>query len=154
MKHSINSCIAVAFLIFFSLLTEPLKGQSQTLLLGNAIPTVSPSSPIPSPLPPKQKPLLTPPPAVRQTPKIQTENQNTIRVQRFVFKGNTVFSTEQLEAVVAPFKGREITFTELLQARAVVTNLYIKAGYITSGAFISIKENQEIQSNGEALLSK
>lgn len=148
MKLSINSWIAVAFLISFSLLAEPLKGQSQTLLSGNAIPTVSPSSLIPSPLPPKQKPLLTLPSRVRQTPEIQNENQNTIKVQRFVFKGNTVFSTEQLEAVVAPFKGREITFAELLQARAVVTKLYIKAGYITSGAFIPLKENQEIQSNG------
>jgi hemolysin activation/secretion protein len=66
-----------------------------------------------------------------------------IVVQRFEFVGSTVFSQEELNQVTADFIGESISFDQLLQAANKVTELYLKKGYITSGAYIP---SQEIQS--------
>ncbi|MEG4207627.1 POTRA domain-containing protein [Microcoleus sp. Pol7_A1] len=60
----------------------------------------------------------------------------TIKVDRFEVVGSTVFSNEELDAVLKDFVGRPLTFAELLQARSAVSQLYISKGYITSGALI------------------
>jgi hemolysin activation/secretion protein len=60
----------------------------------------------------------------------------TLTVDRFEVIGSTVFTPEELAAVTAPFSKRPITFAELLQVQDAITQLYIKGGYITSGAFI------------------
>lgn len=59
-----------------------------------------------------------------------------IRVERFVFNGNRVFSNSALQKVVAPFSKREVTSEELEEARLAVTAKYVDAGYITSGAVL------------------
>jgi hemolysin activation/secretion protein len=59
-----------------------------------------------------------------------------ITVERFEVIGSTVFSPEELNAVLAPFTNRPISFAELFQARSAITQLYIDRGYITSGALI------------------
>jgi hemolysin activation/secretion protein len=64
----------------------------------------------------------------------------TVVVEQFAFEGNTAFSDEELARVTAPFLNRPITFAELLLARSAVTDLYIRNGYITSGAFIPPQE--------------
>ncbi len=60
----------------------------------------------------------------------------TIRVSRFEFEGNTAFSDRELAEVTKQFAGREITFAELIAAEAAVTQKYVAAGYINSGAVI------------------
>jgi hemolysin activation/secretion protein len=60
----------------------------------------------------------------------------TLTIDRFEVIGSTVFTPEELAAVTAPFTKRPITFAELLQVQDAVTQLYIKRGYVTSGAFI------------------
>ncbi|WRH67531.1 MAG: ShlB/FhaC/HecB family hemolysin secretion/activation protein [Planktothrix sp. GU0601_MAG3] len=70
------------------------------------------------------------------TPDNIPDSPNTINIERFNFDGNTVFSDQKLAEITKDFVGRPITFTELLQARSAVIDLYIKQGYITSGAFI------------------
>jgi hemolysin activation/secretion protein len=60
----------------------------------------------------------------------------TVVVEQFLFEGNTAFSDEKLAEVTAPFRGRSIGFSELLGARTAISELYVRAGYITSGAFI------------------
>jgi hemolysin activation/secretion protein len=57
-------------------------------------------------------------------------------VRGFRFEGNTVFSTEQLAKITAPYTNREITSEELEDARRAVTMFYINHGYINSGAII------------------
>jgi hemolysin activation/secretion protein len=57
-------------------------------------------------------------------------------VQRFEIVGSTVFSSEKLAEVMAPFTGRPVSLAELLQARSAITQLYVDAGYITSGAYL------------------
>ena len=91
-----------------------------------------------TPLPPPAE-LLTPPstepatePALPPTPDVPAE----ILVERFVFEGNTVIGDDVLETVLAPYTGRPLSFIELLQARSAVTQRYVDAGYVTSGAVI------------------
>ncbi len=64
------------------------------------------------------------------------ENTETIAVERFEFEGNTAFSDRELASVTQQFTGRPLTFAELLAAEAAVTQRYVDAGYINSGAVI------------------
>lgn len=59
-----------------------------------------------------------------------------IAVQEFIFEGNTAFTDQELSAVLASWSDREISFLELLQAEAAITQHYTDAGYINSGAII------------------
>jgi hemolysin activation/secretion protein len=101
------------------------------------IPTTPPPLPqnIPAPLPSPDE-LLKPP--SQPTSPTQTEPTETgaITVQKFEVLGSTVFSTADLNEVLDKFTKRSLTFTELLQARSAITDLYISKGYITSGAYI------------------
>lgn len=110
-----------------------------------SLPTVPDRPQAPPFLPPPLKPL-TPPPAPTPQPPEEIEGLSTIRVKRFVFKGNTIFSNDELTVVTAPFLGREVSFAELLQARDAVTDLYVSKGYTTSGAFIPVPENKGVLS--------
>jgi hemolysin activation/secretion protein len=87
-----------------------------------------PESPQPSPLQPTP---LTPVPG-----DSRPEIPGTIRVSRFEFEGNTAFSDRELAEVTQQFAGRDITFAELIAAEAAVTQKYVAAGYINSGAVI------------------
>ncbi len=143
----IHGSIWAAILSSFYLNLRVLSANAQTAPptpSNPVIPNFPQTRPVPSSLPSPPKPLV-PPPQIPQAPEIKGSPQTTIKVQRFVFKGNTVFSDKQLEAVTTPFLGREITFAELLQARSAVSQLYISKGYITSGAFIPAAENQRLQ---------
>lgn len=59
-----------------------------------------------------------------------------VRVERYDFAGHTVFTTEQLRETVAPYTGDAVTTEMLEAARMAVTQRYINAGYINSGAVI------------------
>jgi hemolysin activation/secretion protein len=58
----------------------------------------------------------------------------TLRRVRFV--GNTVFSTAELEKIAAPYEGRELNGEDLEDLRIRLTQKYVQAGYINSGAVI------------------
>ncbi|MFH7025590.1 MAG: ShlB/FhaC/HecB family hemolysin secretion/activation protein [Heteroscytonema crispum UTEX LB 1556] len=51
-------------------------------------------------------------------------------------EASTVFSPKQLAEVLKPFTNRRLTFAELIQARSLITQLYVNNGYTTSGALI------------------
>ena len=90
----------------------------------------------PAPLPPPDK-LLESPANIPQSPEpIPGKVPESIVVDRFEFEGNTAISSAELAVATKDFIGRRLTFAELFQARAAVTELYIKRGYITSGALI------------------
>ena len=108
--------------------------------------------PIPNPLPPTPAPLREPPPPAPLPPPEQllqpsapiqpAELPNipgTVTVDRFEVIGSTVFSKQELDAVLKDFVGRPLTFAQLLQARSAVSQLYISKGYITSGALIPLQ---------------
>jgi hemolysin activation/secretion protein len=82
-----------------------------------------------------QEVVLPPPPAAPAGGE-KLSTKVTVLVRAFRFEGNTVFSDEELEEVVAAFTGRELTSEELEEARAALTRHYIDAGYINSGAIL------------------
>ncbi|MEH2373822.1 ShlB/FhaC/HecB family hemolysin secretion/activation protein [Nostoc sp.] len=95
-----------------------------------------PSPELPQPLPPPAE--LFPPSAPNPTPDEPPlgEFPQTIVVERFEVVGSTVFSPEELALATAEFTKRPISLTQVYQARSKITELYVKKGYITSGAYI------------------
>ncbi|MBE9095522.1 ShlB/FhaC/HecB family hemolysin secretion/activation protein [Tychonema sp. LEGE 07203] len=87
----------------------------------------------PAPLPPVEQLL---PPVVPAQPAELPDIPGTIEIDRFEVVGSTVFSKQELDAALKNFVGRPLTFTELLQARSAINELYFSKGYITSGALI------------------
>ena len=81
-----------------------------------------------------------PPPLPSERPE---ELIGTFRVEKFQVEGSTVFSDEELKAVLQDYVDRPITFTELLQVETVLTKLYTDNGYINSGAVIPLQKIQD-----------
>jgi hemolysin activation/secretion protein len=72
--------------------------------------------------------------------EIPSKPTGTVTVKRFEIVGSTVFSQEELEKVLSDFLNRPLTIDELYQARYTITSLYIRNGYVTSGAYIPPQE--------------
>ncbi|HEY9799143.1 MAG TPA: ShlB/FhaC/HecB family hemolysin secretion/activation protein [Leptolyngbyaceae cyanobacterium] len=77
----------------------------------------------------------------------QRNNQSIFRVKKFVFQDNTVISSEELQKVVAQFVGKELSLTDLLAVTKLVTDYYVQKGYINSGAYLPISQNQSLDPN-------
>ncbi|MGL4884400.1 MAG: ShlB/FhaC/HecB family hemolysin secretion/activation protein, partial [Waterburya sp.] len=94
-----------------------------------------PQPPSPRPLPPSSNPLddslQTPP-----TPESVWDIPGKVVVKKFTFAGNTVFSQADLNQAIAKFRGKPISFAQLVQAANEITQLYVNNGYITSGAYV------------------
>ncbi|WP_293131689.1 ShlB/FhaC/HecB family hemolysin secretion/activation protein [Microcoleus sp. bin38.metabat.b11b12b14.051] len=103
-----------------------------------------PTLPQPPPQPPLQPSVPIPVPG-----DVRPGIPGTIRVSRFEFEGNTAFSDRELAEVTQQFVGRDITFAELIAAEAAVTQKYVAAGYINSGAVIPA--NQTFPREGGAV---
>ncbi|MGI2903290.1 ShlB/FhaC/HecB family hemolysin secretion/activation protein [Tolypothrix sp. VBCCA 56010] len=145
-SFAVSWLLVSLFILLSSLITKPLKAQMDAAQLPNQqIPppqdVLPPSAP---PSPPPQPPAPLPPPSdlLRPDNPVPTPNEQipsvseTFTVKRFEVVGSTVFSREELAKVLAPFTNKPIAFTQLLQARDAISELYIKKGYITSGAYI------------------
>ncbi len=68
----------------------------------------------------------------------------SITVARFNVVGNSVFSEAEVSQVLAPYTNRSLSFADLREARSAITNLYVEAGYITTGAYLppqTVREN-------------
>ena len=100
-----------------------------------------PASPLPlqPPTPPPQPQLQTPP--SQAPPNITSPQSNRIFIKTLEVLGNTVLNKE-IAALIKPWENREVSFEDLLNLRSEITQLYIKNGYITSGAFLV--NNQEL----------
>ena len=99
----------------------------------------APSTPLET-LPPLEDLLEEPPPSLpsEQPGKLIT----TFTVEKFHIEGSTVFSDEEIEAVLQDYIDRPITFTDLLEVETVLTKLYVDKGYINSGAVIPLQTIQ------------
>jgi hemolysin activation/secretion protein len=127
--------------------TLPILAQTRTNTLTPQI--ITPSLRSPSIQPPVQtpKPLPSPdellnPSREPSSPQKEIPVSGTITVNRFEILGSTEFSQVELDQVLLPFTKRPITFSELLKARSLITDLYVNRGYITSGAFIPTQDLQ------------
>jgi hemolysin activation/secretion protein len=59
-----------------------------------------------------------------------------IFVKEIRLTGNTVFSSEELKAITAPYENRMVTSSELEDLRVALTRHYIQHGYLNSGAVL------------------
>jgi hemolysin activation/secretion protein len=108
-------------------------------------PTIQRSPEFPSPLPSTpQSPLIPFPPSIPQRIP-QRNNSLKLKIKSFRFQGNTVFSDQELEKALAPFIGRKISFTDLSIISDTISDYYVEQGYINSGAYIGVAENQSLK---------
>jgi hemolysin activation/secretion protein len=127
--------------------TLPILAQTRTNGVTPQI--ITPSLRSPSIQPPVQtpKPLPSPdellnPSREPSSPQNETPVTGTIAVDKFEVVGSTAFTQVELDQILLPFTKRPITFSELLKARSLITDLYVSRGYITSGAFIPTQDLQ------------
>lgn len=73
---------------------------------------------LPQPGPQVQKPVV----------REEVDNSVTVTVQGFKVEGNTVISTEEIQAVLAPWVGKTVTLSELENAANQVATLYQAKG--------------------------
>uniref|UniRef100_A0A8J7DFF8 ShlB/FhaC/HecB family hemolysin secretion/activation protein n=1 Tax=Desmonostoc muscorum LEGE 12446 TaxID=1828758 RepID=A0A8J7DFF8_DESMC len=102
---------------------------------------------------PKPNPPATPPPtAPSASPPILTSpdtptpsDTNFPSSESFLVKKVEVFGTtvlkDEIGELIKRFENRQVTFGDLIQLRSDITELYIKKGYVTSGAFLPNNQN-------------
>jgi len=154
-QNLIVSCLPLNMLLLLSsIFSSPVKAQaidttqlptSNFILSQKLPPPQDVQPPAPSPLPSPELPQPLPPPAELFPPSAPTPTPEepipgnfpqTIVVERFEVVGSTVFSSKELAQATAEFTKRPISLAEVYQARSKITDLYLKNGYITSGAYI------------------
>ncbi|MBE9170394.1 ShlB/FhaC/HecB family hemolysin secretion/activation protein [Pleurocapsales cyanobacterium LEGE 06147] len=101
-------------------------------------PTTPPSPPpvLPSP----SSPIL-PSSPTPQPPDVTFPSTESFLVKKIEVLGSTVLEDE-ITQLKQSFENKKVTFADLIQLRSEITELYIKNGYITSGAFLP--SNQDI----------
>ncbi|MCX7246445.1 MAG: ShlB/FhaC/HecB family hemolysin secretion/activation protein [Burkholderiales bacterium] len=79
----------------------------------------------------KQQPRLPPPApqAMPQVPLAPDANALRVQVKAFRLSGNTLIAESELQAVLAPWIGKESTFTELQQAVNALAEAYRRHGW-------------------------
>jgi hemolysin activation/secretion protein len=91
----------------------------------------------------KSKPTLKLPSIKKEEEKESSiAGKLTIKINKIVFTGNTVFSNEILDTLIATYKNRTISALELEELRLIISNHYVKNGYINSGATLP---NQDLE---------
>lgn len=79
---------------------------------------------------------LPPLPPDEAIPSAPSSDAVGVHVERIQFKGNTVVATEALDALAAPYVGRTLSALDMENLRRRITQFYIDAGYINSGAVL------------------
>jgi hemolysin activation/secretion protein len=89
-------------------------------------------APSPTLRPQQQLPLIEP----QQEQKEPEPSGVRVKVSGFTFIGNTIFSLEELTALMSPYIGKELTLSELKDAAAKITNAYRAKGYFLASVNI------------------
>jgi hemolysin activation/secretion protein len=74
------------------------------------------------------------------TPELENLPPVSFFVETIQVEGNTLFQTE-IDDLTRPLEGQEVTLEELLQLRTDITDLYVRNGYISSGAFVPTNQD-------------
>lgn len=98
---------------------------------GPVEPTLPPAPPPPPLSPPTLPPV--PPPAPEEPGRLPVPR---VFVRQILVTGSTVFSEAELAAVTEEYVNRPVTSEDLEALRLALTRLYVKAGYINSGAIL------------------
>ena len=113
---------------------------SYLVQLPELIPPRTPE-PLPRELPETQPNPLQPTPTQIPQSNPLSPIPGTIIVNKFEFLDNTAFTSEELTQATQDLLGKPISFAELLQVETIITRLYIEAGYVNSGAYITSGQN-------------
>ncbi|MEW5855766.1 MAG: POTRA domain-containing protein, partial [Cyanobacteriota bacterium] len=144
-----SSCIAAPTCLALSTLAQSTAPPGVNIpptapdAVEQTIPKPSESPPLPSetPSPPPEPELQTPP--TQESPEVTPPSGERFFIKKIEVQGNTVLQDE-IAALTQPYSNREVTFEDLLELRSAIIQLYIKNGYITSGAFLP--SNQDLSS--------
>ncbi|BAY96229.1 surface antigen D15 domain-containing protein [Tolypothrix tenuis PCC 7101] len=102
------------------------------------LPQATPKPPSPTPSTPTV-PILPSSPQ-ENLPDTIFPSSETFFVKEIQVKGYSVLKDEIFK-LKQPLENQKITFEQLLQLRSQITELYVKNGYVTSGAFIPNNQN-------------
>ena len=109
-------------------------------------PTPQPTKPLQPILPPSQEILPSPPPPNLPSQPIAPDNSAaSIVIKQFKIIGSTVFSPAELTQITGKFTNKPLDFAQLLQVSSEITQLYVKNGYINSGAYIPGNQSFDAQ---------
>jgi len=145
-----GSCIATSACLTLSAIAQSAPPPGVTILpsapeaIEQTIPNPSQTPrPLPdeTPSPPPEPQLQTPP--TQESPEVTSPSGDRFFIKKIEVLGNTVLEDE-IAKLIQPYENRSVTFEELLGLRSAIIQLYIKNGYITSGAFLP--NNQDLNS--------
>lgn len=85
-------------------------------------------------------PAAEPPPRADAPPPLPAK---TITVEHFEFAGNTLYSSEALNRLVARYTQRPITLVELYEAADRITDYYVRQGYTLASAVVPAQKVTE-----------
>ncbi len=109
-------------------------------------PTPPPTKPLEPILPPSQELLpSTPAPNLPSQPIAPDNSAASIVIKQFKITGNTVLSNADLAQITSRFTNKPLDFAQLLQVSSEITQLYVKNGYINSGAYIPGNQSFDAQ---------
>lgn len=91
---------------------------------------------LPAFTPEAEKPPFVLPPLDQSNTRSTQTTGTKVTLKRVVFSGHSVFEEAELQAIAAPYLQRALDVGELEELRYQLTQLYIKNGYVNSGALI------------------
>ncbi|MEA5515389.1 ShlB/FhaC/HecB family hemolysin secretion/activation protein [Nodularia sp. UHCC 0506] len=138
MQNSINNRFFILFshyvvLSFVFFLTLPTLAQAPNPGGERNLDRFPQPGTIPEPLPSLDEPFLQPTPTPEVLP---TEPSESIRVEKILVTGSTIFTSETLNPIINSVEGRSVTLAELREVADAITQLYLDNNYITSRAIL------------------
>jgi hemolysin activation/secretion protein len=136
--------------LLFTIVSIPNPALAQSVPSGVNIPpnapdTIEQTIPKPTPPPPAPTPAnptvpILPAPSLPAPSNTTFPSNESFLVNKVAVLGTTVLQDE-ITALIKPLENSRVTFADLLKLRADITELYIKNGYISSGAFLPNNQN-------------
>lgn len=120
-------------------------------ILPNTLPLPEPTPEAPTPPAPPVNPFDVNPFRLPSGIDPQADSSVILTPRRFIFQGNTIFTDDELQLVIAEYIGKPISISELYQLEEKITQLYVGEGYITSGAIIANTGVEIDPSNAEII---
>ncbi|NEQ69124.1 MAG: ShlB/FhaC/HecB family hemolysin secretion/activation protein [Symploca sp. SIO2D2] len=91
-------------------------------------------APTPEPIPDSEETTPVRPPS--PPPESTDTNSQTVPVKKIEVTESSIFTPEELNAIVQPFEGRSLTLQQLKEVADQITQLYLEKGFITSRAIL------------------
>ncbi len=136
------TCISITPLAVFAQSTPPSGVTIPPNIPGKVEETLPQPSPSPTPPPTPSAPtvpILTSPPK-ENLPDTTFPSGESFFVKEIQVTGYSVLKDEIIK-LKQGYENKDVTFEQLLELRSQITELYVKKGYITSGAFIPNNQN-------------